>query len=138
MKYDLSKLMKKAWELIRAGLTRSAALTTAWNLAKAEINRVLSTEEKIEKLIKAGAKRWTKNGMDRLYINAKVLGLEYQTYKTGNVSYAEFNGEHISNCECNRILAAKSYINVKDFRIHCDYSPLTQSVEAFVASALNK
>lgn len=51
----------------------------------------------IKKFEDAGFKRWTKGGYDRLYIDATACGLEYDTYKSGNISSATFNGEAISN-----------------------------------------
>lgn len=73
----------------------------------------------IEKLIEMGAKRWTKNGKDRLYLNgaiSAIVKLEYSTYNTGNVSSATLGGEHISNSEARRILASAStmYIDLKN------------------------
>jgi hypothetical protein len=70
------------------------------------------TETKIEELQKLGFKRWTKNGKDRLYINATSLGLTYTTYNTGNVSSASFAGEHISNSAARRMLGSKTYIDL--------------------------
>ena len=71
------------------------------------------TDEMIAKYEEMGFKRWTKGEMDRLYINAKELGLECQYYKTGNVCYAEFKGEKISNTRATEMLAAKTYIDIK-------------------------
>ena len=83
---------------------------------KKNLNQEL-TQEQIERLINAGASRWTKYERDRLYIKrlADLIGLSYTRYNTGNVSSAELNGETISNSECNRILAAldKAYIDLK-------------------------
>lgn len=74
------------------------------------------TDEQIEKLISLGAKRWTKYDRDRLYIRdiAKELGLDYDRYNTGNIRYASFNGEKISNSQCRRMLDQidGAYINL--------------------------
>lgn len=70
------------------------------------------TEEKITELEEKGFKRWQKNGMDRMYINATTLGLTYTTYKTGNISSSEFNGVGISHAEAGRMLGAKTYIDL--------------------------
>lgn len=73
-------------------------------------------DKQIEKLISLGAKRWTKYGRDRLYIRdtAKELGLDYDRYNTGNIRYASFNGEKISNSQCRRMLDQidGAYINL--------------------------
>lgn len=90
---------------------------------KKKLNQNL-TNEQIERLINAGASRWTKYERDRLYIKklADLIGLSYTKYNTGNISSAELNGETISNSECNRILAAldKAYIDLKTNTVYID------------------
>ena len=90
---------------------------------KKKLNQNL-TDEQIERLVNAGASRWTKYERDRLYIKrlADLIGLSYTKYNTGNISSAELNGEGISNSECNRILAAldKAYIDLKTNTIYID------------------
>lgn len=71
------------------------------------------TEEMIQKAEKMGAKRWQKYGRDRLYINASMLGYTYDCYNTGNIHHAYLDGDIISNCEMNRVLGARTYIDVK-------------------------
>ena len=73
----------------------------------------MMTESMIQKLEEKGFKRWQKGNFDRLYINAKSLGLECDYYKTGNVSSAWLNGEKISNCQAKKMLCSKTYIDVK-------------------------
>lgn len=90
---------------------------------KKKLNQEL-TQDQIERLVNAGASRWTKYERDRLYIKrlADLIGLSYTRYNSGNVSSAELNGEAISNSECNRILAAldKAYIDLKANTIYID------------------
>ena len=74
--------------------------------------------ETIAKLEAAGFKRWTKNGMDRLYVNTTTLGLEVDYYKTGNVSRATWQGELISNADGRRLLSSKVWIDVKTGELH--------------------
>ena len=83
--------------------------------------------DRIEELEALGFKRWTKNGMDRMYINASALGLNYTKYKTGNVSSAWFKGDSISNCECRRMLGAKTYIDLKLQKVFSDNRLLGQA-----------
>lgn len=71
------------------------------------------TEKQIAALEEAGAKRWTKGGYDRLYINATSIGAEISYYKTGNVSSARWMGENVSNADGRRLLGSKIYIDVK-------------------------
>ena len=86
------------------------------------------TEEMIKTLQESGFNRWTKNGMDRLYVNASALGLNCTYYKTGNISSAEFRGNSVSNCEARRLKAAKTYIDVKHNKIISDSCRLSAAV----------
>lgn len=90
---------------------------------KKKLNQEL-TQDQIERLVNAGASRWTKYERDRIYIKrlADLIGLSYTKYNTSNISSAELNGEAISNSECNRILAAldKAYIDLKTNTVYID------------------
>jgi hypothetical protein len=70
------------------------------------------TAEKISELESKGFKRWTKNGMDRLYVNASVLGLTCTYYNTGNIRSAQMNDEMISNSQARKFKSAKTYIDL--------------------------
>ena len=74
--------------------------------------------DRIEELEALGFKRWTKNGMDRLYIDARSLGLVCHYYKTGNISVAWFDGEVVSNAEGRRMLTAKTFIDIKTEKVY--------------------
>lgn len=87
------------------------------------------TEEKIARLEEKGFKRWTKGNMDRLYINAAMLGLNCEYYNTGNVRSAWFNGASISNCEARRMKAAKTYIDIKTGTVYGDNYSLKEAAE---------
>ena len=71
------------------------------------------TEKQIAAYEAKGFKRWTKGNMDRLYINATMLGLEVSYYKSGNVSSASWRGEGISNSAGYRLLSSKVWVDVK-------------------------
>ena len=86
-------------------------------------------EERINKLIDKGFKRWTKGNYDRLYINADKLGLEYVLYKTGNIFSATFKGRRISNNKASRMRHAKTYIDIKTEEIYSDIDILKEAVE---------
>jgi hypothetical protein len=87
------------------------------------------TEEKIARLEEKGFKRWTKGNMDRLYINASMLGLNCEYYNTGNIRSAWFNGASISNCEARRMKAAKTYIDIKAGTVYGDNNSLKEAAE---------
>ena len=111
-------IMTEAWAIARKGQAKFGgkvssyireALRIAWSEAKRG-NR--SIVERIDELTAMGFKRWQKNGMDRMYINASTLGLRCEYYKTGNVRNATFGEYSISNCEARRIQGAKTYIDL--------------------------
>lgn len=70
----------------------------------------------VEKLIELGGNRWQKGGHDRIYLDSKTLaeaiGLEAETYKTGNICSATLKGEKISNSEAGRIYGALGGANL--------------------------
>lgn len=76
------------------------------------------TEKQIAAYEAKGFNRWTKGSMDRLYVNAKHLGLEVEYYKTGNVSSAKWQGDSISNADARRLLASKVYIDLATCKLH--------------------
>ena len=101
-KYDLSKIMKRAWELVKnVDMTISEGLKKAWSEAK------VSAENLVEKLvenlnnmayndyhIRAGVEReaiskvWEKNGMKRAYLTIvcrSLTGNFKGSYKAGYV-----------------------------------------------------
>ena len=66
------------------------------------------TKKMMGKLIAMGAREWTKGDMHRLYLGEaaeKLAGLEYTTYKGGQVSNARQSGETISIAQAGRIIA---------------------------------
>ena len=69
----------------------------------------------IEELENKGFNRWTKGAMDRLYFNVeKSEYLDVDYYKSGNVSSAYLEGEHISKDEEYRIMSVKCFIDLKN------------------------
>ena len=118
------KVMARAWEIVRTAVASfggkaaqyiSEALRIAWREVKAESKKVIDRIADLEAL---GFKRWTKNSMDRLYIDARNLGLVCHYYKTGNVSGAWFDGEEVSNSEGRRMLSAKTFIDIKTEKVY--------------------
>lgn len=71
-KYDMSKVMKTAWEIKynNDSLSFSACLKKAWQVIKDAVANVFYNGMTVivdgyERILS----RWTKNGMDRVYIN---------------------------------------------------------------------
>ena len=73
------------------------------------------TDEQITALVNAGFSRWTKYGKDRLYVTNAAIGLVLDHYNTGNIKYAELNGEWISNSRARDIEYAirGAYIDIE-------------------------
>ena len=88
------------------------------------------TEERIAELTRKGFNRWTKGNLDRLYINASQLGLVCEYYNTGNIKYAEFQGETISNCQARRMKASKTFIDIKTGKVYSDNYTLEMATRA--------
>ncbi len=86
-KYDLSKIMKRAWELVKkVGFGISEALKSAWKEAKEMASA--KTWDEIEKAADKyceGSRyywtvsRWQKCGHDRAYINIRRKNSQCQT-----------------------------------------------------------
>lgn len=107
MKYNLSNIMKRAWELVKkAGRTISEGLKTAWVEAKMVVKaEELSTNDKVAAKLQelmdregtAGgyhyqirASKWEKYGKSRTY---------YKIIETRNFSkrYAEYDFGYVNN-----------------------------------------
>lgn len=92
-------------------------------------------DKMIKKLEDAGFKRWTKGDYDRLYIDATACGLEYDTYKSGNISSATFNGESISNARAGRMKAMKMYVDIATGEFHAEHAYGTKGDTEIAAAA---
>lgn len=107
----------------------------------------MTKEEKIEKFINAGAKRWKKKNMDRLYISPRVLGYKWgyyksknkwSYYKSRNICYAyDQNGNKIPNSQMYMILVGKIWLDINnDFAVHNDSDLEDELVKTFITKAL--
>lgn len=93
------------------------------------------TEKMIAKLEALGFRRWQKGNYDRMYINATDLGLVCEYYKTGNIHYAEFQGEHVSNSNARAMQYAKTYIDVKTGKLYSDHEYLRSAAQELIEQA---
>jgi hypothetical protein len=114
---DRKAIFKKAWEIKKEDSRNlfSLCLRMAW--AEAKQMKTESREEKIERLSKKYS-RWTKAGYDRIYFNATKLGLEYDTYNTGNLKWVTIDDQVISNCKGRRILNDKAYWDLNTDKLY--------------------
>ena len=117
----MKKIMNKAWVIARNAAAKfggraveyiAMALRMAWQEMKSG-----SIENRIAELEALGFRRWQKNGMDRMYINASTLGLICVYRKSGTISDAEFRGESISNSQARKMADAKTYIDLINRRL---------------------
>lgn len=99
---------------------------------------MMTKEEKIDKLIAAGAKRWTKGDMDRLYINAEVLGLDCKYYSDGSVNEAFWGDEKISKSRARALKDEKHFVDIADMSVHTNtkFWFVRDALSSFIAAAL--
>lgn len=67
----------------------------------------------VDVLVEKGGNYWEKGDFKRVYFDLEVLGLHTERYGTGNIAYAEINGEKISNAKAGKLGAYKAYYDVK-------------------------
>lgn len=101
--------------------------------------------EIIAKLEAAGFNRWTKNGMDRLYVNADTLGLVVRVAKSGNAAgEGIWCGTEVYKQDANEILHSKVWIDVTTGELHVttDFKPcygeptVEEAAIAYISSVL--
>jgi hypothetical protein len=114
---DRKAIFKRAWEIKRQNNANifSLCLKMAWAEAKQmKVVKAESREEKIERLSQK-YNRWTKGGYDRIYFNAKKLGLVVKTNRYGNVSEGIIpadNDQWVSAGAVKAMLDEKSYLDL--------------------------
>lgn len=108
------------WTIDAASLAHRIALA-ARRAARKTARVVLTTAN----LIAIGGSRWTKGDHDRVYLNnwAELAGLEADYYKSGNICFATYQGEGISNSEARRILGSldKVWFDTATGKLHCRF-----------------
>lgn len=67
----------------------------------------------VDVLVEKGGNYWEKGNFKRVYFDLEVIGLHTERYGTGNIAYAELNGEKISNAKAGKLGAYKAYYDVK-------------------------
>lgn len=118
----MKKVMTRAWEIAKNAAKKfggkaieyiAGALKMAWKMAKG------LTEEQVRALIAKGFSRWTKYEKDRLYFDLEKAGLmEIDRYKSGRISYSEFQGEEISHSFAGELLGVKVWIDVQTGKMY--------------------
>lgn len=83
---------------------------------------------------------WTaRNGQTRRYIKnwPELVGLEYDTYKTGNIRSASLRGEPLSNTKCSGLLGIKVWLDDAD-EVHVDYNSGRTITDAEIIAAVKE
>jgi hypothetical protein len=114
---DRKAIFTRAWEIKKEDRRNIFALCLKMAWAEAREQKTESREEKIERLSRKYS-RWTKAGYDRIYFNATKLGLEYDTYNTGNLKWVTIDDQIISNCKGRRILNDKAYWDLNTDKLY--------------------
>ena len=73
------------------------------------------TQEKIDKLINAGFKRWTVDNYDRLYLDSSYLGLD--TWRTKSTGFLNARLHDYSGCKSREYIPCKNYVDLKTGKI---------------------
>lgn len=110
----------------RIGAVKAAKVAGRWIIDTASLAYRVALSAKPEPvnadtMTAIGGSRWTRNGLDRVYLNGwtQFIGLETTNYKSGRISSATLNGEEISNGEAYRLAGAvdKVYYDVADGKL---------------------
>lgn len=118
----MKEVMTNAWMIAKNAAKKfggkaieyiGGALKTAWKMAKG------LSEKAIKALESKGFSRWTKYDKDRLYFDLEKAGLlEIDRYKSGRISYSEFQGEAISHSLASKLLGVKVWIDVQTGKMY--------------------
>lgn len=116
----------RAWA--RYGAVAAVKVSGRWNIDGDSLARRIALGAKpltAENLVKAGGRRWQKNGHDRIYFNdwATLAGLDTTRYNTGNIWSARWRGQDISNSQAAKLIATldRIWFDTGDGRFHCIY-----------------
>lgn len=97
-------------------------------MLSSEAKLYLEDKDIVMLLQRMGGTLWEKYDKKRVYFSknklCKVIGLECEYYKTGNIASAYIKGEKISNCKAKRVLntleeLTKAYFDFEDYEFHC-------------------
>lgn len=122
----MKKVMTNAWMIAKDAANKfggkaieyiAGALKMAWKEAKKADNGLNAGQ--VKALIVKGFSRWTKYDKDRLYFDLEKAGLlEIDRYKSGRISYSEFQGEEISHSFASKLLSVKVWIDVQTGKMY--------------------
>lgn len=116
----------------RRGVIAAHKVAGRWTIDETSLDYRLSLDPtpkpvvySVDTMTAIGGSRWTKYGKDRVYLDdwTQYIGLDVDHYKTGNISGATLDGEHISNSEARRIVGTvhKVYFDTADSKLHIQW-----------------
>jgi hypothetical protein len=107
------------WVIDTASLAHRIAIA-AMRTRKAPT--MATPELTIENMTAIGGSRWTKNSLDRVYLDGwtRLAGIITEHYRTGSIGYAEINGRPIANGRVGKLVSAidKVYFDAADGELH--------------------
>ncbi len=79
---------------------------------------------------------WEKYNKKRLYLDfAKIINLQIDRYKTGNISSAYLEGEKISNSKAYKYTQGKAFIDLNTNKLECLF--MDSSIKELLEDALS-
>ncbi|MFJ7418009.1 hypothetical protein ACIQXD_05270 [Streptomyces uncialis] len=119
------------WIIEAGSLARRIAIGTRRAACRAA-RRAAQVVYSVETMTAIGGNRWQKNGMDRVYLNHtdEYLPIEVERYNTGNIRWAAWNGERISNAQASNLLCTveKVWFDTATGKLHGRYSGVTSRI----------
>ncbi|XWJ90307.1 hypothetical protein ACRARH_26040 [Phytobacter ursingii] len=117
-----SRIFITAWTIARKAVSEFGGNAKSYFAEALKMSYRLAKKISLNTLTALGGREWIKNDLHRIYFNfealCKLVGFEYTTYKTGNISSAQLNGVQISNSAASDIRAnlavAKFWFDVNE------------------------
>ena len=128
LKANVTPATIRAWA--RYGAIAATKTSGRWNIDTDSLGHRITLSAKprtprpltAATILALGGSRWTKNGMDRIYLNdwTAYAGIEVNRYGTGNISGAWIDGKTVANGRIAAILGAisKVYFDTADSSLH--------------------
>ncbi|NGO69302.1 hypothetical protein [Streptomyces boncukensis] len=103
----------------------AASLAHRIALSKLRTRKPRPVVYSVETMTAIGGSEWQRYGKHRVYLNdwAELAGLEITRYNSGNIQFALWQGERISNAQASKILSSidKIWFDAATGKIHCRY-----------------
>ena len=146
---NLKNIMTRAWEIAREAVANFGGkvreyIAEAMKMAWAETRSAVD-ENVVNSLIARGAKRWSKGGHDRLYLNRAgndLANIKLEYNKKGKWQNPTLDGEYLSNRGYGKVSNQiyNAYIDLKTGILELDvnYNDDARLAEVVILSNLAK